>query len=273
MIVATREVLRTNLSPRAFDRVCRWWWVGRHWAPRLVTSLFERSTARVQGFPEAQPPALVDELRRINMAAPTNLCRLMTRHGSDKGRFWHNYTIVYSALFRERHAEPLRIFEPGIGTDNPNLVSTMGEAGWPGASLRGWREHFPKALVYGADIDRDILFEEDRLQTFFCDQLDREAIHALWAQPVFEGGVDIIVDDGLHTYEGNISFLDNSLPHVRPGGFYIVEDIIIGEIEKWRESLETIYSKRYPDYEFAFVELPNPHNRHDNNLLIIRRRR
>jgi hypothetical protein len=34
-------------------------------------------------------------------------------------------------------------------------------------------------LFMGADIDRDVLFKEDRIDTFYCDQLDRVAIHDL----------------------------------------------------------------------------------------------
>ena len=56
----------------------------------------------------------------------------------------------------------------------------MGLSGRPWACVRGWRDLSPNALVYGADIDRNILFEEDRIKTFYCDQLDENAIRALW---------------------------------------------------------------------------------------------
>jgi hypothetical protein len=88
----------------------------------------------------------------------------MTRHGSDKGSGWHNYTTVYSTLFWGWHDRPLRILELGLGTNNPGLMWH----GVPGASLRGWREIFPSALIYGADIDRDILFQEERIKTLFA---------------------------------------------------------------------------------------------------------
>jgi hypothetical protein len=93
----------------------------------------------------------------------------MTRHGSDKGKGqgWHNYTTIYSVLFGKLHDQPFLIFELGLGTNNPNFPVNMGINGRPGASLRAWRELFPRALVYGADIDRDILFEEDRIKTFY----------------------------------------------------------------------------------------------------------
>ena len=48
--------------------------------------------------------------------------------------------------------------------------------GKPGASLRVWRDYFPNAIIYGADIDKDILFAEERIKTFYIDQLDPVAI-------------------------------------------------------------------------------------------------
>ena len=271
MIATSREFLRRKLPPQAYQCARSFSWYSRFYLPRLVVSLFVRRTPNVQDVPGRRTSDLVHQLRSVNVIAPTEMCRIMTRNWSDKGKNRHNYTTIYSALFGKLRDQPLRIFELGLGTNNPELVSSMGENGRPGASLRGWREIFPHALVYGADIDRDILFEEDRIKTFYCDQLDSAAIHDLWSQPALQGLMDIILDDGLHTFEGNISFLEGSLEHLRPGGFYVVEDILQETIERWYERLETIYSKRFPNYEFAFVEMPNSFNDYDNNLLIVRR--
>jgi len=196
------------------------------------------------------------------------MCRVMTRFGSDKGRS-NNYTPVYSALFKERCDQPLRVFELGLGSNNTDAPSNMGVFGLPGASLRGWRELFPHARVYGADIDRRILFQEDRIKTFYCDQLDRPSIHELWSHPDLQGRVDIIIEDGLHTFEANVSFLEGALDHLRPGGIYVTEDIAWNHVQDWCGRLETIYSKQYPSYEFALVVLAD---RGYNNLLVAGRR-
>jgi hypothetical protein len=266
-----REWLRRQASPLAYERVRSFWWHSRFYLPRLVASFFVRRTPKVQGFPSGRASELVHKLRSINAFAPTKMCRVMTRHGSDKGHGWHNYTTVYSALFGKLRDQRLRIFELGLGTNNPKLASSMGINGRPGASLRGWRELFRHSSVYGADIDRDILFEEDRIKTFYCDQIDTVAVRDLWSQPVLQGGMDIIIDDGLHTFEGNISFLDKSLEHLRPGGVYVIEDIRRETVERWHARLEMTYSKRFPNHEFTLVELPNSFNDYDNNLVIIRR--
>jgi hypothetical protein len=281
------KLLRRNLSPQAFQSIrsnwwqCRFylsycWWQCRFYLPRLVASCFVRRAPKVQGFLGGHNASahLLNQLRGINVFAPTKMCRVMTKHGSDKGNVSkHNYTTIYSSLFGKLRDQPLLIFELGLGTNNPVLTSSMGTQGRPGASLRGWRELFPRALVYGADVDRDILFEDDRIKTFYCDQLDSIAIRDLWSQPVLQGGVDVIIDDGLHTLEGNTSFLEGSLEHLRPGGFYVVEDIIQETIQKWQNHLETVYTKRFPNYEFALVMPPNYFNDYDNILLIVRRSR
>ena len=271
MIASCRALLRRNLSPRSFQYVRSCWWHGRFYVPHLVASSFVQRIPRVHGFGGRHTSELVREVGGVNVFAPTEMCRVMTRYGSDKGQGWHNYTTIYSVLFDKLRDLPLRIFELGLGTDNPKFASSMKANGHPGASLRGWRELFPQALVYGADIDRDILFEEDRIKTFYCDQLDSGAIRNLWSQPVLQGGFDIIIDDGLHTFEANTSFLDGSLEHLSLSGIFVIEDILSETIERWLERLETIYSKRFPNHEFALVELPNSCNDHDNNLLLIRR--
>src|SRR3989442_15134429 len=129
----------------------------------------------------------------------------------------------------------------------------MGVFGAPGASLRGWRQLFPHALVYGADIDRGILFQEDRIKTFYCDQLDRSSIRELWSHPDLRGGVDIIIEDGLHTFEANVSFLEEPLDQLRPGGIYICEDIMLNRVGEWSDRLETHYSKKYPTCGVRFA--------------------
>jgi hypothetical protein len=273
VIATCRKFLRQNLSPKAFQYVRSSWWHSRFYLPHLVASLFVRRTPKIQDFSEGRASELVSQLRDVNVLTPTEMCRVMTLYGSDKGQGWHNYTTIYSALFGKLRDQPLRILELGLGTDNPELASSMRGNGCPGGSLRGWRKLFPQALVYGADIDRHILFEEEHIKTFYCDQLDRVSIRDLWSQPPLQDGCDIIVDDGLHTFEANVSFLDASLEHLHRGGFFVIEDIVQETVRKWRECLETRYAKCFPNHEFLFLEIPSSTNNYDNNLLLVHRSR
>lgn len=261
-------MLRPVLAPRVVQFIRYRLWCISSYFPRLVASRFVKRRPQVRGFGAALTPSpLTKQLDTVNLLSPTRMCRVMTKYGSDKGRS-NNYTPVYSALFKRRCDQPLRVFELGLGSNNPDVPSNMGVFGAPGASLRGWREFFPQALVYGADIDRRILFQEDRIKTFYCDQLDRASIRELWSHPDLQGGVDIIIEDGLHTFESNVSFLEGSLDHLRPGGIYVAEDIAWNHVDDWYDRLETFYSKRYPTYDFAFMVLSD---RGYNNLLVVRR--
>jgi 23S rRNA U2552 (ribose-2'-O)-methylase RlmE/FtsJ len=96
--------------------------------------------------------------------------------------------------------------------------------GVPGASLRVWRDYFPLANIYGADIDKGILFEEENIKTFYVDQLKSETFDDLWSN--FENiEFDIMIDDGLHTFEAGVNTLVNSFHKLRKGGTYIIEDV------------------------------------------------
>ena len=165
---------------------------------------------------------------RLNasMEPGTPLCEIMAQEGSDKGKGWHNYTILYDALFGERRREVRNVFEVGIGTNFTDVPSSMGHAGVPGASLRGWRSYFPNAQVVGADVDQRILFSEPRIATYHVDQLWEDSIKDLWSK-LGDMEFDIIIDDGLHTFEANSLFMSSSIHKLAKDGFYILEDIVI----------------------------------------------
>lgn len=198
---------------------------------------------------------------------PTELCLIMNKYGSDKGFRMHDYTQLYHRWFRDTRKYILNIFELGLGTNNPNLPSSMGVNGKPGASLRGWREYFPISNIYGADIDRDILFSEDRIQTFYVDQLDEVKIQSMWKENLDDLLFDIIIDDGLHTLDANICFLKNSVHKLSSNGVYVIEDVIIKNLSDYRSILDGLnlnYEIFIIDNSFGQFEL------HDGCLILIK---
>lgn len=204
--------------------------------------------------------------------SPTPLCEIMTRHKSDKGDGWHNYTLVYDELFKGRRHEELRVFELGVGTNNVKINSNMGPSGRPGASLYGWEEYFPKSSIYGADIDKSILFNSGRILTFYCDQTDPSCISELWAQPELSLPFDLIVEDGLHTFEANKCFLEHSIHKLRENGYYIVEDIQNSQYSLF-ENQVLEWENKYPDCTFRLVKIPLESNKLDNNLLLVHKKK
>jgi len=131
----------------------------------------------------------------------------------------HTYHILYSYILKELgRNNPLKLLEIGLGTNNPNLISSMGPTGRPGASLYAFREYLPNAQIYGGDIDRDILFESNRITTQYVDQMDLTSF-------TFNDMYDLIIDDGLHSIGANFNTLLFALDHIKEGGWIVIEDI------------------------------------------------
>ena len=93
-----------------------------------------------------------------------------------------------------------------------------------GGSLRMWKSYFgERCRIHGVDLDEATrAYHADHVSIHIGDQEDR----AFWRQ--FRRDVpalDVIVDDGGHTPEQQRVTLEEMLPHLRPGGVYICEDI------------------------------------------------
>jgi SAM-dependent methyltransferase len=206
---------------------------------------------------------------------PCDLCFIMNFYGSDKGHpendCNHTYTRMYNELFKDVRNDHLRVFELGLGTNNTDVPSNMGVNGKPGASLRGWRQYFQNAQVFGADIDKRILFKENRIETFYCDQNNPDAIRALWDNDVLHDNFDIIIEDGLHIFDSNVCFFENSWHKLNVGGIYIIEDIMHYTLDQWRNKIK-VWSLKYENYSFRLSVLPHERNPHDNTILIVQRR-
>lgn len=201
----------------------------------------------------------VNNLKHSN----TELCELMISNGSDKAGGWHNYTLVYNELFKELKKSVKNVFELGLGITNLHLEQSLQKSG---ASIKSWKEYFIKANIYGADINKNLLFEEKRIKTYYCDQTSKESIKELWDK-LNKVQFDIIIEDGLHTYQSNIIFLENSLHKVKKDGFYIIEDLSTKDLYLYKEyfkKTKLIFSK------YQLIELPNEGNKLDNNMIIIK---
>lgn len=206
----------------------------------------------------------------------TSLCKIMAQHGSDKGNyagdFKHNYTQYYHFLFSRKRKQVKNVFEIGVGSINPEYANNMGSNGRPGASLYGWRDYFPNANIYGADIDKDVLFTEDRIKTFFCDQFSSSSILDMWLHDDLKDiTFDLIIDDGCHHPNANACFFENSIHKLSKKGVYIIEDIADGYLHMWMEKIFE-WKERYPYLTFNLLPIYNIHHHQKlraNNILIV----
>ncbi len=200
----------------------------------------------------------------------TELCKIMKTNRSDKAGPRHTYTKVYFPLFTPVRSNSIRVFELGLGSTNQKIPSNMGPQGRPCASLYAWRDFFPHAEIYGADIDPLLLRTEHRLKTFYCDQLNKESIQNLWGNAELQEPFEIIIEDGIHTFNGSVLFFEESVHKLAPKGVYIIEDIHKRYLNELKQKvLEWVV--QYPNFEFMWVENTIPQNTEDNTLLLIQR--
>ena len=192
------------------------------------------------------------------------LTQLMEKHGSDKGGYGreHNFSDFYSKLFFDR-TKIKKLLEVGLGSNDINVPSNMGEDGVPLASLRAWKDYFLNATIYGADVDKKILKNEEKIKTYYVDQTDKNSINEMWKN-IGEKDFDIIIDDGLHNFKANICLLENSLQYLSKTGIYIIEDIYRKQIKLYEDYLIN------KNINFEIVYIYNKKNMSNNCLILIR---
>lgn len=122
---------------------------------------------------------------------------------------WLHYFELYHRHLHKFVGRPVTVVEVGV---------------FSGGSMPMWRHYFGKdCLVHGIDIQKECKAYENSYTTIHIgDQADR----AFWkrfrqAVPV----VDVLIDDGGHEPDQQMVTLEETLPHIRPGGVYICEDI------------------------------------------------
>ena len=180
------------------------------------------------------------------------LGELLDRFCSDKGTFWqskHHYHTAYHSVFGSIRKGVRSILEVGIGEDTA-------------PSVAAWTEYFPNAHIFPVDIKSRQGFD-DRAKPggatagvakhqakFGCVYnasmwkhprvhltLDTDASEPAQLKriPNLPELLDIIIDDGSHRFHDQETMLLTLWPRLRPGGFYVVEDVLVGALP-WDEN-------------------------------------
>lgn len=164
--------------------------------------------ALVAGLACTRPAPKAELTQSPPVESPTQLGLLAAAaRATDKGPSQHNYTELYERLFVQWKNDPITIFEIGIAD---------------GGSLAMWQEYFPRARIFAVDIEPKTQFDNARVKTFIADQASRDLL-----KPAIEaaGEVDILIDDGGHKMEQQQVSLGFLFRRVRPGGYYVIEDV------------------------------------------------
>lgn len=118
------------------------------------------------------------------------------------------YFDTYDLLFQNYQGKPITFVEVGI---------------WGGGSLFMWRDFFgPNARIIGIDMNPDaVKWEKEGFEIFIGNQSDP----TFWDHfKSAVGNVDILLDDGGHTYVQQIITLESMISQINDHGMLVVED-------------------------------------------------
>jgi hypothetical protein len=183
----------------------------------------------------------------------TELCNLFYKYGADKcPAIRHSYSPEYYTLLKEYKSQFTDILEIGVGNDCQLRYSdkfakiqiSSDSIDWvfeyiPGASLRAWRDFFTDANVYGIDIDKNVLFEEERIKCYYAEQSKEEELeNTIRDIEKYTNNknqkFDLIVDDGSHIISHMILSFKILSKYMRINGIYIIEDIKKEDIDRFK---------------------------------------
>lgn len=137
------------------------------------------------------------------------LDNLAIKAGADKNSTYHNYTEVYARYFAGLKEKPIKFLEIGI---------------YQGASVKLWEEYFKNAELHFIDITFQYTqYYSDRSHYHLCNQESPEDLQKFIAKT--GGNFDVIIDDGGHTMNQQITSFKVLFPHLKSGGLYIIEDL------------------------------------------------
>lgn len=152
----------------------------------------------------------------------TRLCEIAYKYGTDKcPQINHSYTPFYYQLLKDKRKSFRKIIEVGIGrkTTRHNYPKQY----VTGAGLRMWRDFFPNAHIYGADIAPETMFTDERIVTYICDSTKKESLERLIKQTGSD--IDLFVDDGSHYKKSQIFLCQTIMPLLKKDIIYIIEDV------------------------------------------------
>jgi hypothetical protein len=119
-----------------------------------------------------------------------------------------SYFDAYASLLQSYRGQAITFVEIGV---------------FSGGSLFMWRDFFgPQARIIGIEFNPNaVMWREHGFEIHIGSQSDPEFWKAFFKNV---GNVDVILDDGGHTYEQQIKTASWCIPHIKDGGCLIVED-------------------------------------------------
>lgn len=161
----------------------------------------------------------------IQIDAADELSKLAFKYKTDKcPQIKHPFTPVYFEILKDKRKTIKKVLEIGIGYREMALKWRPYRTG---ASLLMWRDFFPNAQIYGADILPHALYNDERIKSFICDQTNKDDLKRLIEN--IGSDIDLIVDDGSHRTSDQIFTCLTLMPIIDKKVIYIIEDVTAPE--------------------------------------------
>jgi hypothetical protein len=220
---AAVKTIKPLVSPDLWSRL-------RNVAPRRGKRAPSRGGAHRSTGPAAPSNEVAAAASPVAESPPVaplpTLPDLATQYGTDK---WgtHRYAQHYQTHFRRLRSVEFSLLEIGIGGYRHHRTG--------GASLRMWKEFFPRAQIIGLDIYDKSFVDEDRILTYQGSQTDAELLGRIAET---HPNLKIIVDDGSHQPAHIRATFAILFPLLANGGFYAIEDTQTSYWPRWGGSAE-----------------------------------
>ena len=143
-------------------------------------------------------------------------------YGSDGNRKPAIYLDEYERLFGPMRDAPLRLLEIGVKF---------------GASMLLWSEYFPNATIVGLDIADKPKDFPPHSRVHFVQGSQDDPIALDKCAAIADAPFDIIVDDASHVGRLSAASFAYLFPrYLKPGGFYVIEDICTAFLSEFPDS-------------------------------------
>jgi hypothetical protein len=121
---------------------------------------------------------------------------------------WENYFEVYDRHFSRFRGKEVYVVEIGV---------------YQGGSLRMWKNYFgSRGMICGVDINSECkAFEEEQITIKIGSQEDRQFLRRLADELP---RIDILIDDGGHRMNQQITTFEELYPRISADGVYLCED-------------------------------------------------
>jgi predicted O-methyltransferase YrrM len=148
------------------------------------------------------------------------LDKIGREHGTDKASDRHGYLEVYDRHLSSLRESEVKVLELGV---------------FKGASLRMWREYFPRGHIVGCDLHPDRRdYAGDRIAIEIGDCGSAAFLEKVAAS---HGPFDLVVDDASHIWRHQQIAFDTLFPHLKRRGLFIIEDIHTSGMERYEKGL------------------------------------